>query len=232
MTRIRVVFVLLALVLLVSLALVVDKALDSVAAEGAMRHRALADRIIDEMEGELTTWLRREEDRPFAQYRYFFVPEGSPTQIVNLTRSPLSQLPREPFVVCYFQIDPDGTVSSPLWPDNEELAAVAAGWTPSAGLRSVVDLVSEAVSSFWSTETGVSQALMPGRRRRSADQTEPLAQVVRSKKALLKTARKEPPAPKEKAEDSLTYLSRLNRGASSRSQRPTKVASSQAWTSR
>ena len=66
MKRIRIVFVLLALVLLVSLALVVDRAFDSVAAERAMRHRALADRIVDEMERELSTtsqlptfWRRR-----------------------------------------------------------------------------------------------------------------------------------------------------------------------------
>ena len=61
-----------------------------------MRHRNVADRIVDEMERELTAWLRREEDRPFAQYRFFYVPEESPPQVVNLARSPLSELPRDP----------------------------------------------------------------------------------------------------------------------------------------
>ncbi|MCP4663091.1 MAG: hypothetical protein GY856_47475, partial [bacterium] len=68
MKRIRIVFLLLATVLLVPLALVVRKALVSVEAERAMQHRTVADRIIDEMERELTALLRREEDRPFAHY--------------------------------------------------------------------------------------------------------------------------------------------------------------------
>ncbi|MEM7349360.1 MAG: HAMP domain-containing sensor histidine kinase [Acidobacteriota bacterium] len=234
MTRIRIVFVLLALVLLVSLGLVVDRALDSVAAERSMRHRALADRIVDEMEGELTAWLRQEEDRPFAQYRYFFVPEGSPTQIVNLTRSPLSELPSEPFVVCYFQIDPDGTVSSPLWPDNEGLASAAAGWSSSNDIRSMVELVRQSVGDFWAVEvaSGRVEALTApvAGERREADRVKDLeAQLAKQLKPVPKgkAAKKDAP-PEAKTESSLSVLSRLNRGASARKERPTKVAPSQA----
>ncbi len=244
MTRIRIVFVLLALVLLGSLAMVVGKALDSVEAERDLRHRALADRIVDEMERELTTWLRTEEDRPFAQYRYFFVPEGSPSQIVNLTRSPLSQPPSESFLVCYFQIDPDGTVSSPLWPDNEELATIATGWSPSDSTRAVVDLVQEAVTNFWAFETA-----SPGRNLIESEQDhqatgrtvtlerpqeKPLPKVgVPKQKALADPSRRDLAKNNsakqiEEERSSESYLNRLNRGASSRGKRPTKVAPSQA----
>ncbi len=248
MTRIRIVFVALALVLLGSLALVVGKAFDSAEAERDLRHRALADRIIDELERELTTWLRTEEDRPFAQYRYFFVPEGSPSQIVNLTRSPLSQPPIEPFLISYFQIDPDGTVSSPLWPDNEELATIATGWTPSPETRAVVDLVNEAVSDFWNFETASLQdrpmdepevETNPAGRTVTLEQPQKDNSTIPAKKKVpigsskrnFGKTKPEPKAPKEEVamdEPPESFLNRLNRGASSRSERPTKVAPSQA----
>ncbi len=226
MTRIRIVFVLLALVLLASLAALVDKALDSVEAERAIRHRVLADRIIDEMERELTAWLRREEDRPFAQYRYFFVPEGSTTRLVNLSRSPLSQPPREPFVVCYFQLDPGGRVSSPLWPENEKLAAAVSGWQPSPEIRAVVDLVGEAVSDFWGTE--VAARLPAGGAGDEGGATVALDRPQR--KLLAQGALKKRPSKKEQAEAEAQrrYLTSLNRGARARQQRPSKVEASQA----
>ena len=233
MQRIRLVFLSLALVLLVSLGLVVEKALDSVASERSMRHRVVADRIVDEMERELTTWLRREEDRPFAQYRYFYVPDGSASQLVNLSRSPLSRPPEETFLVCYFQIDPDGTISSPLWPDNEELATLATGWQPVPAVRAVVDLVADAVGDFWASVGGAtSQAagLTPGE---AAGLTpgETVADFDRSAKEEAFAAKtKEVPRKKKPPDESqsLTYLSKLNRGASSREARPTKVEPSQA----
>ncbi len=249
MTRIRIVFVVMALVLLGLMALVIGTAFDTVAKERSRHHRVVADRIVDEMEGELTAWLRREEDRPYAQYRYFYVPEGSPEQLVNLIRSPLSDPPQESFLICYFQIDADGSVSSPLWPDNEELAAIATNWRPSSEIRAVVDLVDEAVRDFWGTEV----ALLAG---------SGLAETTRGKTAILEeeqladtalgdvSATGETGNLKNRVEldertvkqasanqngrgkkgkgDSLSYLSRLNRGADGRRQRPTKVEPSQA----
>ncbi len=242
MKRIRIVFLLLALVLLASLALLFDKATSSVAAEREMRHQILADRIVDEMESELSTWLRREEDRPFAQYRYFFVPEGSPTQLVNLSRSPLSQPPREPFVVCYFQIDPGGRVSSPLWPDNEKLAALATGWQPLPEVRAVVDLVDEAVRDFWSTETAALGAQTGGRQSSdgltgdgleaddsSASRDTAIA-LARSKSQTLPEPEVKKRLTKREiaAEQQRRALTSLNRGAAARKERPAKVETSQA----
>ncbi|MCP3959906.1 MAG: hypothetical protein GY719_18840, partial [bacterium] len=232
MKRIRIVFVLLALVLLVVLGLVVDRALDSVAAARTLRHRALADRIVDELERELTAWLRREEDRPFSQYRYFFVPEGSPTQLVNLTRSPLSQPPGEPFVVCYFQLDPDGTVSSPLWPDNEQLASVAAGWNAQPEIRAFVDLVGEAVRDFWNTENAagdLAPAVLADEPEEDAGTTVALERPGRKGKAKkVPEMDDELKAEVERQAAARGYFESLNRGARSRSERPTKVEPSQA----
>ncbi len=228
MTRIRAVFVLLALVLLASLAAVVDKAFDTVEAERGSRHQLLADRIIDEMERELSAWLRQEEDRPYGHYRYFFVPESSTSKLVNLSRSPLSEPPGEPFIVCYFQIDPGGRVSSPLWPDNEDLAAVATGWRPSDEIRAVVDLVDEAVSDFWNVAAAALGMPAPGAAGR--DRGDVGATVARDqprRENRLKAAKK--PLDKEQLaeEEQRRYLTSLNRGARQREQRPSKVEPSQ-----
>ncbi len=229
MKRIRTVFVLLALVLLASLALLVDRAHDSVAAERAMRHRAVAERIVDEMERELTAWLRREEDRPFGHYRYFFVPEGSPPQLINLTRSPLSQPPDEPFVVCYFQIDPDGAVSSPLWPDNEALAAAVGGWRASPEVREFVDLIGEAVRDFWTTEAAAQERdIEPGRWAGDRAKAGETVALERPKAKNLPAALEQKAAEADDGASPLDYFSDLNRGARARSQRPTKVEPSQA----
>ena len=109
MTRLRVTFLALALVLLLPLGLLVRRALVSLANERELRHRIVAERIFDEMERELTALVRREENRPFEHYRSYYVPESSGTAI----RSPLADPPDEPFILDYFLESPDGTLTSP-----------------------------------------------------------------------------------------------------------------------
>ncbi|MGH7893249.1 MAG: hypothetical protein ACREQL_01190, partial [Candidatus Binatia bacterium] len=90
MRTIRLLFVALAVALLVPIALLVHRAVRSVALEREMRHRAVAERVFDEMERGLSDFLGREEARPFEHYV-----EGEPAP---------------PFVLGYFQIDPGGRV--------------------------------------------------------------------------------------------------------------------------
>ncbi|MEE8525308.1 MAG: HAMP domain-containing sensor histidine kinase [Thermoanaerobaculia bacterium] len=221
MRRLRILFLLLAVVLLVPMALVVRRAFRSIEAERTMFHRNVADRIADEMERELSTWLRREEDRPFDQYRFFYVPEGTPTDIVSLRRSPLSESPPDPFVICYFQIEPDGTISSPLWPGNEDLAR-ASGWQESDEVREIAELVGQVIGDFWHSEgspAGRSEALEA--KDGSATRQNQLADIGLKKRGLA-----DPGAAAEQTKEAA--LQSLNRGARERRQRPAKVAPSQA----
>ena len=94
MTRLRVTFLALALLLLLPLGLLVGRALVSLANERELRHQIVAERIFDEMERELTALVRREEERPFEHYRSYYVSEPSGASI----RSPLADPPDEPFV--------------------------------------------------------------------------------------------------------------------------------------
>ena len=90
--RLRIVFIALGVVLLVPLALLIHRAFTSVRAEHERSHEAVAERIFDELERELTLFLRREEERPFEQYRSFVLPSQVLSNAVELERSPLARL--------------------------------------------------------------------------------------------------------------------------------------------
>ena len=102
MTKIRVTFLLLAVALLLPLALLVRGAFQSVGEERELRHQAIAERIFDEMERELTTFLRREEERSVEQ--------------VALLASGRSGTLDEPFIEGYFELHADGSFDA--WPET------------------------------------------------------------------------------------------------------------------
>src|SRR5882724_1100738 len=64
MRRIRLLFLGLSVVVLIAMALLLHRAAASVALERQMRHRAVAERMFDEMERALSDFLAREEARP------------------------------------------------------------------------------------------------------------------------------------------------------------------------
>jgi signal transduction histidine kinase len=99
MRRLQWTLLLLATGLALSVALLASRALEGVAFEKAARHEAVATRVFDEMERGLSRFLEREEARPFAGYDPGAGLYGRP--------------PESPFVVGYFQIDPDGTLHPP-----------------------------------------------------------------------------------------------------------------------
>jgi len=90
-------FVLVALGVLIPVALLVWRALESVEVERRARHATVAERLFDEMERSLSDLLAREEARPVEAYG------AGPTV-------PLAPAPDQPFVIGWFEIDPQGTV--------------------------------------------------------------------------------------------------------------------------
>jgi signal transduction histidine kinase len=114
-----------------------------------------------------------------------------------LVRSPLSEAPALPFVIGYFQVEPDGTVTSPRWPANAGLAA-ASGWRPEPAEQQRVTAVRRVVEGWLAAHRG---------ERPAPDVAPPLA--IAEKLAA-------PPAPD-------SYLESLNRATFDRLQRATKV---------
>jgi signal transduction histidine kinase len=108
--RLRGALVLLATALVVPAALLVHRALRGAEAERAARHRAVAERVFDEMERALSELVAREEERPVEAF-------------AGAAR--MTALPPERFVLGYFQVGADGRVTAPLPPrDAPALAAV------------------------------------------------------------------------------------------------------------
>ena len=128
MNRIRVVFVILAVVMFIPLGLLVQNALKSVQEERIERHRTVAERVFDEMERELTRIVQEEESREFAHYRFFYIPEADTRGRYAVARSPLSYGSDKPYILGHFQFDPDRTLHSPLLPREASLGRAFAGW--------------------------------------------------------------------------------------------------------
>lgn len=198
MKRLRLTIVVAALILCLPLGLLVSRALRSVEAEKDLRHEIVAERVFDEMERELTSFLRTEEERPFEHYRYFYLREEDAT----LTRSPLADLPEEPFVVGHFQVDAEGAVSTPLV-DGELVPTPVNGWEPSQSLHDAVTTIRGVVDHRWSDVDSESSL--------HAQLPEP--EVRRERVGRI-----------EQAVTSEAYLRALNRGANPRQNRPTQNA--------
>lgn len=113
--RLRLVLALLAIALVVPSALLVHRALRGAEAEIAARHQAVAERLFDEMERALTDLVTREEARA--------VEAWSAAEDARI-----AELPPEPFVLAYFQVEPDGRVTAPLAPRSEFALRTATLW--------------------------------------------------------------------------------------------------------
>ena len=259
MRRIALLVGVLAALLLVGLGLLVARALDSVAAERAMRHGVLAERVFDELEAELTSLIEREEARPFLQYRFFYVPEEGVPGAEGLSRSPLAEVPAEDWLVGWFQVDPDGTVSTPLVPRDPELGAMV-GWSATPELDARAAALRDAAAAVPVRPSGslpdeppppaetpilITEPTPAPRRVEPAKEPQPAEPEVAEEDGLAvlgttssptgrKVASKEQEkvAEKKQAVAAPYGIGSLNKGASSRSARQQRVERSKAETLR
>ncbi len=122
--------------LAILLGLLVHRAIESAEAEERGRRQAIADTAFASVERELSALLAREESRAWDEWRHLRVPEGEVQGSEGLVRSPLAKLPDEAFLLGWFQVEPDGTVGTPLVPQEDLAAALTLGSpTPVARTR-------------------------------------------------------------------------------------------------
>ena len=77
--------------------------------------RFFADTLFDKMESALAEMVKNEEGRAIDEFNYEIYPSGSPGSDAGQPQpSPLSRLPRENYVLGYFQNNPDGSFQTPL----------------------------------------------------------------------------------------------------------------------
>jgi signal transduction histidine kinase len=162
MARIRIVFVVLAALVLLPMALLVHRTLEGIDAEREVQHRAVADRIFDEMESEISAFLLEEEMRPFDHYRFYYTPQGAPSAQSALVRSPLSKPPLHPWVLGYFQIDPDERFYTPMLPRMPALALQRGDWEESVASIERAREIEAIVQASLGGDRPVEEALVPG----------------------------------------------------------------------
>jgi signal transduction histidine kinase len=223
--KFRILFVVFALALVVLVGLLVRRAIESVELERRMRHEAVAERVFDEMERALSAVLTREEERPFGHYGFSYAPPGQLAGAVTLTRSPLAEPPELPFVVGYFQIDPDGSLHTPLRPREGEEAA---GWQPSERSSAAVAALEQTVGPYWRAGRG-------GGRHRVASPSLPLpgntvmlgGQAAAPPEAEARLQRRDEAAGKQKDKEEVSAydaLRALNKGVEQRAARQAKLS--------
>ena len=124
LARVRLGLAAAGLLLLAGLGLLLAQAIEAGQREQALREEALRARVFDELEGTLAAFVATEQARPFVQWRHVWVQPGKVVfGSVATLLSPLAVLqPQRPWLVGYFQIEPDGEFASPLIPPEGEQA--------------------------------------------------------------------------------------------------------------
>jgi signal transduction histidine kinase len=89
--------------------------------------RYFAETLFEEMEQELGALVRKEEGRDIGQYKYNYIPSDQLPGYEGMVRSPLSQMPEKPYILGYFQNNPDGSFETPLAETNEAVPEDRAG---------------------------------------------------------------------------------------------------------
>ena len=82
--------------------------------EEAATLRYFAETLFDEMEQALAVLVQKEEGRAIDEFNYHVFPSGRQRGAGEPQLSPLSQIPRENYILGYFQNNPDGSFQTPL----------------------------------------------------------------------------------------------------------------------
>lgn len=120
--RLRVISTLFFFALIVPLGILVDKIYSQLENEALFQLRNESERVVDQVNRQITRALETEENRPFNDYSFFNVTEVPLWQQKRLAISPLAKndlSSSPPGLVGYFQVDPAGGFSSPVVPGTE-----------------------------------------------------------------------------------------------------------------
>ena len=123
MKRLKVLIFVFCLALCVPLGYFVLRTYWSLEQEEIAELRYFGFTLFDRMEEELASLVRKEELRAVDQYNYYHISPNQPPGSKDTNRSPLSQLPKENYILGYFQNNPDGSLQTPLVEDGKRIPA-------------------------------------------------------------------------------------------------------------
>jgi signal transduction histidine kinase len=114
MKKLNLLILMFSLALCIPLAFFVFKTYRGLEQEEAATLRYFAETLFDEMEQALAVMVQTEEGRAIDEFNYYVFPSGRQQEGGVPQLSPLSQLPREKYILGYFQNNPDGSFQTPL----------------------------------------------------------------------------------------------------------------------
>ena len=114
MQKLKLLILIFSLALCIPLAFFVFKTYRGLEQEEAATLRYFAETLFDEMEQALAVLVQKEEGRAIDEFNYHVFPSGRQRGTGKPQRSPLSQIPRENYILGYFQNNPDGSFQTPL----------------------------------------------------------------------------------------------------------------------
>lgn len=116
MKRLRRLIVIFCVALSIPLGYFILRTYWSLEQEEVSELRYFADTLFDDMEEDLGALVVREEERAVDEYSYEYSPcdQGPIPGLVSMSRSPLSRLPHEPYILGHLQNNPDGSLQTPL----------------------------------------------------------------------------------------------------------------------
>jgi signal transduction histidine kinase len=116
MKRLRALILVFVAALTVPLGVLVHRTHVSLEQEETAELRFFADTLFDRMEEELAALVQREERRPVDDYQPS--PPAAGSDRGGGAPSPLARAPAEPYILGYFQNNPDGSFTTPLSEDG------------------------------------------------------------------------------------------------------------------
>ena len=115
MKRLKLLIAIFSVALSIPLAYFVVRTYHGLEQEEVATLRFFADTLFDKMEGALAELVKKEEGRAIDEFNYEVIPSGPPGAEAGKPQpSPLSRLPRENYILGYFQNNPDGSFQTPL----------------------------------------------------------------------------------------------------------------------
>ena len=123
MKRLQILILIFCVTLSVPLGYFVLRTYQGLQQEEAATLSFFANTLFDEMEQALATLVQQEESRAIDEYNFFMSSSGGERDSANENRSPLSSLPKQNYVLGYFQNNPDGSFQSPLVQAGKSVAA-------------------------------------------------------------------------------------------------------------
>ncbi len=84
--------------------------------------QGIGENTFNQMQANISGFMLKEDARSFSEYRYYYIPESQLEYQIALNVSPLSKLPKNNShgIIGYFQINPDGSFSTPYLPPKKD----------------------------------------------------------------------------------------------------------------